>query len=119
MAQERINATICDQPVIIQLTGFRGGHFTQHFARRDPGYGPGWYVFGTNPAYNGRYTMRTAQPDVPMRRHPHYNVRVQRGWRTKREAARIAAEMNHRDADCIAMVQSLGDLHGTVFREGE
>lgn len=108
-----MHATINGQSAVVSLTGFRGGHFTEHTARRDSSYGPGWYVFGRNPAYNGRYVMRTAQPDVPARKHPHYNGRVKRGWRTLREALAVAREMNRRDADCLALIQSLGELHGT------
>ena len=109
MSNERqMQAAINGQSVLIQLIGFRGGHFTGFYAQRDPGYGPGWYVFGTNPAYGGTYTMRTAQPDVKLRPHPHYNCLVQRGWSTRREAEAMAAEMNIRDLDCLGMVASLG-----------
>ena len=56
----QIKAELGDQVVLIELTGFRGGHFTGHYARLDTACGPGWYVFGRNPAYNGTYTLRTA-----------------------------------------------------------
>jgi hypothetical protein len=116
MSNERkARAAINGQSVLIQLIGFRGGHFTGHRARPDPGYGPGWYVFGANPAYASRYTMRTAQPDVKPRKHPHYNCLVQLGWSTRREAQAVADHMNVRDRGCIGMVASLGALHGTVF----
>jgi hypothetical protein len=117
MSTRKIKAIVNEEPILIQLTGFRGGHFISHFARRDPGYGPGWYVFGRNPAYGSTYTMLTGQPDVMPRKHPHYNCYIQRGWKTKSEAEAIAAVMNQRDADCMGAITSLGALHGTIFRE--
>lgn len=39
--------------VDIRLVGFRGGHFSSFYARRSKTDGPGFYVFGTNPAYGG------------------------------------------------------------------
>lgn len=101
--------------VEITLTGFRGGHFSKFYARRSSVDGPGFYVYGTNPAYCGRYVMPCARPDVPPRRHRHYNVKVRAGWRTLREAKAVADEMNRRDADCIGLLDSLGELHGTKF----
>lgn len=83
---------------IIKVIDHKGRRYlapTYH-ARRDPGYGPGWYVFGRSfdeyaPA---GIVMRCAQPDVKLRAHPHYNCKVQRGWLTLREAQAVAAMMN-------------------------
>jgi len=59
--------------------------------------------------------MLCARPDVKPRRHRHYNVPVQPGFHTLREAQAVAAEMNRRDVDCLAFIASLGELHGTQF----
>lgn len=103
--------------VVLTLRGFRGGFFSGFYVSRDSHtHGPGWYVFGRNPAYGGHYVMCCARPDVPMRRHPHYNGRVMRGWHTRRDAQRVADVMNQRDADTLGAFAHL-PLHGTVFKE--
>lgn len=72
------------------LTCYRGLRWDAgHHVRRDPVTGPGWYIFARRPEYGGRYVRLVARPDLPPRRHPHYSGKVHRGWRTRREAARI------------------------------
>jgi hypothetical protein len=104
------------QQVLFTATGFRGGHFTGHWAGPNTS-GPGWTVWGRNPAYGGSYVMETAHPAKNRRHHPHWNILTTPGWRTRREAQAVAAELNRRDADCMGAIASLGALHGTRFRE--
>lgn len=96
--------------------GFRGGFFSAFYVAKHPQSGPGWYVHGRNPAYGGGYVMVCARPDVPARAHPHYNVKVRRGFRTMREARWVASVLNAKDADCRGMFADL-PLHGTTFKE--
>ena len=88
--------------MIVNTRNHKGAVFGQFFARRAPGTGPGWYVFGkAGPEwYGGRYIMMVARPDVKPQRHPHYNCEVRRGWCTQREARAVAAMLNAREADC-------------------
>lgn len=115
MAQFKI--MVFGEPVDVQTTGFRGGHFTGFYVRRGDHDGPGWFIFGRNPAYGGSYIALVARPDLKARRHPHYNCKVRRGWRLMREAQAVCDVMTARDRDSLAMVASLGELHGTVFKE--
>lgn len=87
--------------VLIETRNYSGHLFGDFHARRDGATGPGWYVYGRNsekygtrPDGSGAYVMLCARPDVPPRRHPHYNAPVQRGWRTKAEAQMVADAMN-------------------------
>ncbi len=82
--------------VIVQTSDYRGRTYHHFHVRRDPGSAPGWFVFGrgSNGEYGGHLISLCARPDVPWRRHPHYNVKVRRGWLTRREAQRIADVMN-------------------------
>lgn len=99
----------------VTTTGFRGGHFTRFYVATYHGVAPGWFVFGKNPAYGGRYTMVVARPDVKARKRPNWNGLVRAGWRTMREARAVAALLNERDAASLDLVATLGDLHGTVI----
>jgi len=99
-----------------KTVGFRGGWFNRFYPRTDPGTGPGWYVFGRNPAYGDSYVMLCGRPPVKARRHPHYNCQVRRGWKTRREAQLAADIMNQRDMDCQAFMPN-DPLHGTKFKE--
>jgi hypothetical protein len=83
-----------NEGVQVTTRNYRGDEFREFYARRDPGTAPGWFIFGRNPAYGGRYIMLCARPDVTPRRHPHYNCKVQRGWHTQREAQAIADWLN-------------------------
>lgn len=56
---------------------------------RDPSTGPGWYVFAKDAQSD--VIKLIARPDVSPRKHPHYNLRVMRGWLTKREAENVAS----------------------------
>lgn len=76
------------------FVGYSGHKFTEDLhVRRDSGHAPGWFIFGRNsekygkkPDGKGAYVSLVARPAVKARRHPHYNVQVRRGWRTRREA---------------------------------
>lgn len=61
--------------------------------RKSPATGPGYYIFARRPEYGGNYVRLVARPDVPSRKHPHYNCKVQRGWRTYREACRACDQL--------------------------
>ena len=84
----------------VEVTDYKGRVYRGFHARRDPGTGPGWYVFGRclpgvgQDCYGGHVVMLCARPSVPARRHPHYNCQVRRGFRTKAEADAAAAECN-------------------------
>lgn len=52
-------------------------------AEREPSAGPGWYIFARN---SEGICKLIARPNVPARKHPHYTLRVRRGWLTKKEA---------------------------------
>lgn len=76
--------------------------FTDFEARQSKCDGPGWFVFGSNiekygihrASGKGYYIKLCARPDVKARAHPHYNGKVRRGWRTKREAQEVADWLN-------------------------
>lgn len=85
----------------IQTTNWRGDKFADFYPAKDPSTGPGWYVFGRNcERYGahkdgkGAYIMLCARPDVAPRNHPHYNIKVRRGWHTRREAQAVADGLN-------------------------
>lgn len=48
--------------------------------------GTGWYIHARRPEFGGNYVRLVARPNVGLRKHPHYNKRIRRGWRTQREA---------------------------------
>jgi hypothetical protein len=81
--------------VLIQTADYKGRTYSDFHVRKNPGQAPGWFVFGRNEGYGGRLISLCARPDVPLRKHPHYNCRVQRGWLTKREAQAVADQMNN------------------------
>lgn len=64
------------------LTGFH--------VRRDPGYGPGWYVFARNTTSTFHGIAKVAWPNKPPRKHRGYNARTQAGWSKKAEAEKAA-----------------------------
>jgi hypothetical protein len=80
--------------VVIKTVDYKDRKYDRFYVARDPGFGPGWYVFGRNPEYGDHLVMNCARPDVKPRSHPHYNQRVQRGWLYKRDAQAIADQMN-------------------------
>jgi hypothetical protein len=80
--------------VVIETVDYAGRVFDRFHARRDSSTGTGWYVFGRNPGYGDNLIKLCARPDVPCRRHPHYNNPVQRGFRTRAEAQIVADAMN-------------------------
>lgn len=53
-------------------------------AEREPSTGPGWYIFARNS--EECICKLIARPNVSARKHPHYNIRIRRGWLTKKEA---------------------------------
>lgn len=73
---------------------YKGRAFSGFYAARSPQDGPGWYVFGRNPGYGGSLVMLCARPAVAPRKHPHYNCKVRRGFRTRREASGLAQALN-------------------------
>jgi hypothetical protein len=79
-------------PFLLEMVDYKLRVFSDGFyARQDPQSGPGWYVFGRS---KEDVIKLVARPDVPDRAHPHYNIKVRRGWRLKREAFVIAAYLN-------------------------
>lgn len=74
---------------------YAGRHYDRFFVSRDH-VGPGWYIFGRNPEYGNHLICLVARPNVPPRKHSHYNVRVRRGFRLKRDAESVAAYLNTR-----------------------
>lgn len=84
----------------LQTSDYKNRVYRSFHARRDSVSGPGWFVFGRclphagRDTYGGKVVMLCARPDVPARKHPHYNIRVRRGFRTMREANRVAELLN-------------------------
>lgn len=78
-------------------TDGRGRQFDQFYVAKSDADGPGYYIFGRNPEYGGRLIMLCGRPDVAPRKHPHYNCKVRRGWKTRREAIAALAAIQ-RDA---------------------
>lgn len=73
---------------------YKGRRFGAPFkVYREPSQAPGWFVFGTSPEGVIRIVAR---PAVEARKHPHYNIRVRRGFSKKSEADQIAKELNAR-----------------------
>ena len=90
-----------DPMVTVSDRDFRHGNvrvYREFFVAIDPATGPGWYVWGRcRTEYGPRGIIRLcARPSVAPRAHPHYNVRVQRGWHLKRDAQAVADELNRR-----------------------
>jgi hypothetical protein len=91
---------IGNEPFLFDNTNYSGHDFRNFFVSRDHS-GPGWYIFGRNsekygtlPNGRGAYVKLCARPDVKPRRHPHYNGKVRRGWRLKRDAQAVADRLN-------------------------
>ena len=87
--------------VELRAVNYSGHTFANFFPQRDSAGGPGWYVYGRNSEKygvkadgKGAYVMLCARPSVAPRRHPHYNVKVRRGWHTRREAQAVADYLN-------------------------
>lgn len=79
-------------PFLLEMVDYKLRVFSDGFyARQDPQSGPGWYVFGRS---KEDVVKLVARPDIPSRVHPHYNIKVSRGWKLKREAFVIAAYLN-------------------------
>ena len=85
--------------------------FVDFYPRKDPSFGPGWYVFGRNSVKygvntdtgKGNYIKLVARPDTPSRKHKHYNCKVARGWKTKRDAQAVADQLNREHAPIEAI----------------
>ena len=75
---------------------YRGRLYSDFYPRRAPSSGPGWFVFGRSPEYGNTLIRLCARPAVEPRAHPHYNVMVRRGWRTRRAAQAAADLLNRR-----------------------
>lgn len=102
---------------------YRGRVYCRFFVpQRDPGSGPGWYIYGRylndysifnvsgmsmdtlwaefDASYEnfrhkyGGIIKLVARPQVPYRKHPHYNTRVRRGWRTLKEVEAVCEMLN-------------------------
>jgi hypothetical protein len=103
MSDERKVMTVRTETQVVDVcfTNYSGHEFRDFFPERDGARGPGWYVFGRNAEKygtradgKGAYTMLCARPEVKARKHPHYNISVRRGWRTKAEAQQVADQLN-------------------------
>lgn len=78
-----------DNAIIVDIVDYKGREFDTDFhVGRDPAHGPGWYVFGRC-SIDGVIKV-VARPNVKLRRHPHYNCKVRRGWQTKTMAQAVA-----------------------------
>lgn len=84
----------------ISFNDYKNRMFTRDLkVRRDPVSGPGWYVFASSVPgvgrdhYGGGVVKMIARPKVKPRKHPHYNVKVRRGWHTQAEALAAMAEV--------------------------
>lgn len=82
---------------ILAPVDYKGRRYADFFVARDPGRGPGWFVFGVNNDA-GRIICNVARPNRERRAHPRYNGRVLHGWRLKRDAQGVADELNKAQA---------------------
>lgn len=86
--------------MIFSRVDYRGRVYDNYHVRRDPTLGPGWYIFGRSPDYQGILTL-VARPDVKPRKHPHYSGQVRRGWLRKKDAE-----------SALKLLPACGDEHG-------
>jgi hypothetical protein len=85
-----------DTPVKMDLVDHRGRTYgAPYTVRRKSPYGPGYAIFANsqNGEYGGRLIAEALIPELPLRKHAHYNCRVRYGYRTIREA--MAACLQH------------------------
>jgi hypothetical protein len=88
--------TIADAyPCTMETIDYIGRRYSNFYVDKSPQDGPGWYVFGRYAdAYGGKLIKLCGRPDIAPRAHPHYNVRVRRGWSTRARAQHWADAMN-------------------------
>lgn len=80
----------------LETVDYQGRTFTTDIhIRKDPSTGPGWYIFGRCTDVSANVIKLIARPSVKSRKHPHYNIRVRRGWMTKRAAEFAAVAVRH------------------------
>ena len=73
----------------LENVDYKGRVFTENVTvERAPATGPGWYIFARD---KDGICKLVARPKVNPRKHPHYNIRIYRGWHTKQEAEFIAS----------------------------
>ena len=80
-----------ESPATIKLSDYQDRKYGAPFTvRRKSPHGPGYAVYANTLGgeYSGRLVMECLQPDVPLRKHPHFNGRVQYGYRTIADAMR-------------------------------
>lgn len=79
---------------------YRERMFTQFHVEKSASAGPGWYIWGRhNTEYRraddtGGLVCFCGRPNVPYRRHPHYNIKVRSGWKTKADAQLVCDLLN-------------------------
>ena len=78
-----------DTPVTVKLTDYLDRKYgAPYTVRKGMHVGPGYVVFGTslNGEYGGHLITQVIEPNMPRRKHVHYNGKVQYGYRTIAEA---------------------------------
>lgn len=74
------------------LAGHNGGIFSRNLkVERDPAKGPGWYVFAQE--VGGIRWKIICRPNVPYRRHKHYNCLIKRGFLRRYEALAVLTDI--------------------------
>lgn len=78
------------------LIDYKGRVYREFFVSKDPGLAPGWFVYGRcrNEYGPNGIIFLVGRPAVKPRKHPHYNVKIRRGWHSKREAQAYADQLN-------------------------
>lgn len=72
---------------------YKGRMFTDFYPSKDC-TGPGWFLLGKNPEYDGRLRKVCAWLDVKPRHYKLWNGLVRRGFHSKKEAQAVADQLN-------------------------
>ncbi len=90
-----------DLPTIVLEDTNYSGHVFRDFEPVKASFGAGWLIYGRNSEKYGRnnkgggaYVKICAWPDKPKRKFKYYNSPVYSGFKTKREAWKVAAALN-------------------------
>lgn len=85
--------TFLASDIAVGLPDYRGRIYGQ-FEARQTYIGTGWEVIGRALNVSASVVAHAARPNRPYRHTPRFNGAVRMGWRTKREAQRVADYLN-------------------------
>lgn len=84
----------------MRYVDYRERFFCEFHVQEGLGNGPGWFIYGRHkteyrtPESTGGIVMLCGRPNVPRRAHPHYNIKVRRGWDRKADAQFVCDLLN-------------------------